>query len=67
MSLDSSLKSASSLVAHRNVLSRDERIARLIQRGSFDMDGDNPLHLPKVANRRVLVGKAAKKKGKTEE
>ena len=57
MSLDRSLRTASGLERHRNVLTRAERIARLSRRGRFDMEKDNPLGLPKVANRKVLAGK----------
>lgn len=61
MSLDRSLKSGSGLSRHRNVLSRAERIARLTERGKFDMTSSNPLNLPKVGNRKAAVAKAAKK------
>jgi len=62
MSLDSSLKSGSGLVKHRNVLTRAERIERLEQRGRFDVESGDPLGLPKVANRKVAAGgKSAKK------
>ena len=36
MSMDSSLKSGTGLAKHRNVLSRAERIARLVERDKFD-------------------------------
>ncbi|MFP4144787.1 MAG: small basic protein [Phycisphaeraceae bacterium] len=66
MSIDSSLKTAGNLERHRNVLTRAERIARLAERGKFDMENDNPLGLPKVGNRKLEAG--GKKKGpKTEE
>ena len=63
MSIDRSLKGAGRLSKHRNVLTRPERIAHLIETGKFDMDQDDPIGLPKVANRKVVTGsKAAKKK-----
>lgn len=63
MSLDPSLKSSGGLVKHRNVLTRAQRIERLAERGKFDLARDNPLGLPKVANRKVVVAsKSAKKK-----
>ena len=62
MSLDRSLKAGSGLVKHRNVLTRAERITRLAEKGNFDLEGGEPLGLPKVANRKVVtVGKSAKK------
>lgn len=61
MSIDRSLKTASGLIRHRNVLSRAERVARLVERGTFDMATDNPLGLPKVANRKVAAGAKTKK------
>ena len=66
MSLDRSLKTGSGLTKHRNVLSRTERIAHLVGRDRFDMDEDDPMGLPKVANRKVSVAKSAKKKGLAE-
>ncbi len=62
MSLDSSLKTGGGLAKHRNVLTRAERIARLTDQEKFDMEGDSPLGLPKVANRKVVIGGKKKKK-----
>jgi len=63
MSIDSSLKSAGSLKAHRNVLTRTERVAKLMEKDKFDMEASDPLGLPKVGNRKVLAGgKSTKKK-----
>ena len=50
MSLDRSLKTSASLARHRNVLSRAERVAKLTERGRFDVSTGSPLHLPKVGN-----------------
>lgn len=66
MSIDRSLKSGSSLAKHRNVLSRTERIAKLLTSDKFSMDDGDPLGLPKVGNRKVTAGKTAKK-AKTDE
>lgn len=63
MSIDRSLKTAGNLARHRNVLSRAERIEKLASRGKFDTAGDDPLGLPKVANRKVVTGGKSKKKG----
>ena len=67
MSLDASLKSGGGLTRHRNVLTRAERVAVLAEKGEFDMDGDNPIGLRKVGNRKVVAGKSAKKKKTDEE
>ncbi len=62
MSIDRSLKTGSGLSRHRNVLTRTERIARLADQGTFDMDKDSPIGLPKVANRKIVTAKSSKKK-----
>ena len=67
MSIDRSLKTASSLVRHRNVLSRAERVARLVDKGTFDMATGDPLGLPKVGNRKVVTGSKTKTKDKAAE
>ncbi len=64
MSIDRSLKAGSGLRRHRNVLTRAERITRLTERGKFDLDSDDPLGLPKVANRKIAAGGKPKKKAK---
>lgn len=62
MSIDRSLKSAGNLVKHRNVLSRAERIEKLIADEKFERENGNPIGLPKVANRKVVSsGKSSKK------
>jgi len=59
MSLDRSLKSASSLVRHRNVLTRDERLLRLTEADKWD--ASKPvLGIPKVGNRKAAVVKTVK-------
>ncbi|XAL99254.1 small basic protein [Phycisphaeraceae bacterium D3-23] len=67
MSLDSSLKIGGGLAGHRNVLTRAERVAKLKALGEFDMDGDDPMGLRKVGNRKVTTGKKKKKKAEAEE
>ena len=57
MSLDPSLKISGGLIRHRNVLTRAEKIERLQSRGKFDMEKSSPLHLPKVANRKLVAKK----------
>jgi len=67
MSVDRSLKSSSGLARHRNVLSRTERIAKLVDKGGFDMESGDPLGLVKVANRKVVTGSKTKKAKDEEE
>src|SRR5438270_5064213 len=55
MSLDRSLKSASSLVRHRNVLTRDERLLKLKEDERW-AEGKSVFGLPKVAHRKLAVG-----------
>jgi small basic protein (TIGR04137 family) len=59
MSLDRSLRGASSLVRHRNVLTRGERLDRLKEQEKWD-ESKPVLGLPKVANRKLALAKAAK-------
>lgn len=66
MSLDKSLKSKASLARHRNVLSRAERIERLQAEERWE-EGQAPINLPKVANRKAKVGKKSKDVAKEEE
>ena len=59
MSLDRSLKSANSLVRHRNVLKRDERLAKLKEMEKWD-DKKSVFGLPKVAHRKMALAKSVK-------
>lgn len=59
MSLDRSLKSKASLTRHRNVLNRAERLAKMADEERWT-DGRSVYGLPKIANRKVSVGKKAK-------
>lgn len=54
MSMDTSLKSKGGLTAHRNVLTRAERMAKLAQEGKFDGKKNSILGLVKV---RSIKGK----------
>ena len=62
MSLDPSLKTAASLKKHRNVLTRAERVAKLLSQERFNPETQSPLGMPKVGNRKVAAGKKAKPK-----
>jgi len=62
MSLDRSLKSASALVRHRNVLTRAERLAQLTEEEKWN-ESKSVYGLPKVGHRKMEVGKAVKEEG----
>lgn len=53
MSIDRSLKSGSGMAKHRNVLTRPERIAKLVAAGKFKKGEGDPIGLPKVGNRKT--------------
>jgi small basic protein (TIGR04137 family) len=59
MSMDRSLKSASALVRHRNVLTRGERLEKLTEAEKWD-EKKSPFGLPKVAHRKAAVIKTVK-------
>ena len=61
MSMDKLLKGKNTLVRHRNVLTRAERIEHLKEGGRWTEES-TALGLPKVGHRKAAVGK----KGKTE-
>ena len=56
MSMDKGLKPRNALARHRNVLSRDERIAALKDIEKWE-DGASVFGLPKVANRKAVIKK----------
>ena len=64
MSLDRTLKTHGGLAKTRSVLSRAERIARMVDEDKFDMGQGNPLGLPKT---KVRHSKAGTKTRKAEE
>ncbi len=59
MSIDRSLKIKGALSRHRNVLSRAERIEKLIEEERWS-EGDSLLGLPKVAHRKSHAGRKDK-------
>lgn len=62
MSIHSSLKTKSgALNQHRNVLTRDERVAKLTASERFTEGKNSPLGLPKVLSIKVAAGKKPKK------
>jgi len=60
MSIHPSLRPHKAGAARRSVLSRHERIARLLRDGRFDMEKDSPFGLPKL---RVYVAKRRRRGG----
>ena len=61
MSLDKSLKSRDSLVRHRNVLTRAERLEKLEEDDRW-AEGASVLGLPKVLHRKATLAKKIKEK-----
>ena len=61
MSLDRSLKVRSALTRHRNVLTRAERVEVLTDAERWKEQADSVYALPKVAHRKSVAGKKAKK------
>ena len=66
MSLDKSLKSKDSLVRHRNVLTRSERLAQLEEEQRWE-EGKPVLGMPKVVHRKAVISKKEKAKAEGEE
>ncbi len=60
MSIDKTLKIRLGLSGSRNVLSRSERIARLVEEDRFAA-GRSPFGLPKVRVQKAIGGKKKKK------
>jgi len=66
MSMDRSLKSANSLIRHRNVLTRGERLVKLAEDEKWN-ESKSVFGLPKVAHRKAAVVKVAKEETATAE
>ncbi len=67
MSIHTSLKGASNLTRHRNVLTKSERLEQLLGNGKVDKDEPYVLGLPKTSNRKLSVGKKTPKKPEAED
>ncbi len=69
MTIDASLKVKSGLTGRRSVLTRSERIGKMIEAGTFDKDADgaSAFGLPKMRTIRPKTGAKKKKAEKTEE
>ena len=61
MTIDKSLKVRRGATRNRSVLTRVERIARLVEADQWK-EGDSPLGLPKVRVRKLTMKKKKKKK-----
>jgi small basic protein (TIGR04137 family) len=61
MTMDRSLKPRRGLGGNRSVLSRDERITRLIEEEKFESEKNSPLGLAKTRVRHSKIGIKAKK------
>lgn len=66
MSMDRSLKIKGALTRHRNVLSRAERVEKLLEEERWE-DGDDVTGLPKVGHRKMHAAKKEKKEEETTE
>ena len=60
MTIHSSLKGVNTLVGERSVLSRVERIQKLVKEGKLNADEDSAFGLPKVRTK-FKIAKAKKK------
>jgi len=65
MTIDKSLRTRKGIVRARNVLTRAERIEKLMQQDRWTAE-DGPFNLPKVRVYKIVVKKKKKKKGKEE-
>lgn len=67
MSLDRTLKIHGAMARTRSVLTRAERIERLMEEGNFDPGKDEPFGLPKMKVRHSKAGTKSKKEKTDEE
>ena len=67
MTMDRTLKMHGGLARTRSVLTRAERIAKLVDEGKFDPEQDSPFGLPKVRVRHSRAGMKSKKAAAAEE
>ena len=65
MTIDKSLRTRKGIVRSRNVLTRAERIEKLMQQDRWTEE-NGPFSLPKVRVYKVVVKKKKKKKGEEE-
>jgi small basic protein (TIGR04137 family) len=65
MTIDKSLRTRKGIIRARNVLTRAERIEKLLQQDRWT-EADGPFNLPKVRVYKIVVKKKKKKKGEEE-
>lgn len=65
MTMDRTLKTSGGLTGRRSVLTRAERIERMIEEGDFNPKKDSPFGLPKLRVKSTRAG--SKKKEETPE
>jgi small basic protein (TIGR04137 family) len=65
MTVDKSLRTRKGIVRARNVLTRAERIEKLLQQDRWT-EANGPFSLPKVRVYKIVVKKKKKKKGEEE-
>lgn len=61
MTMDRSLKSRGGLKGNRSVLTRAERITKMVEEDRFDPESDSPYGLPKMRVQVTRAGSKAKK------
>ncbi len=61
MTMDRTLKTRGGMAHTRSVLTRTERIAKLLEDGKFNPEANSPLGLPKVRVRHSKAGTKSKK------
>ena len=68
MSIHRSLRGVDTLQGERSVLTRFERVQRMIKEGKLQADGGSPYGLPKMRTKfKVVSGKKAKELAKKED
>ena len=68
MSIHPSLRGANTLQGERSVLTRFERVQKMVETGKLDPEKDSPYGLPKMRTKfKVVSGKKAKEMAKAKE
>lgn len=67
MSIHSSLRGISTLTGERSVLSRFERVQKMMRDGKLKAEGGSPFGLPKMRTKIKVAGKKPKEAPKAED
>jgi small basic protein (TIGR04137 family) len=67
MSIHSSLRGISTLAGERSVLSRFERVQKMMRDGKLKAEGGSPFGLPKMRTKIKVAGKKPKEAPKAED